>query len=106
MTTKTTIITIVSVLLYTYVLACFGLAGEKVQSVAFIGGLYFLKYGSIAFGYFMAIFLPIRITKALEKRKETLYQIVSNKKIQELAEKTKQTNNKIMEEYIKNEDRI
>jgi hypothetical protein len=54
----------------------------------------------------MAAFLPYRINKALEKRKQKKYEIESEQKIIAAAQKAKATNDKIYNEYIKNEDAI
>jgi hypothetical protein len=103
---KIILMTIVSVALYTYALICFGLAGPEIQSVAFVIGGYILKYGLLAFGFFMSAFLPYRINSALESRKQKKYEIESERKIIEAAQKQKQTNEKIYKEFIKNEDAI
>ena len=103
---KVALITFASVILYAYALVCFGLAGPNIQSIALIVGGYILKYGLLSFGFFMAAFLPYRINKALEKRKQKKYEIESERKIIEAAQKQKQTNEKIYKEFIKNEDAI
>jgi hypothetical protein len=103
---KVSLITIASVILYAYALVCFGLAGPNIQSVALVAGGYILKYGLLSFGFFMAAFLPYRINKALEQRKQKKYEIESEQKIIAAAQKAKATNDKIYNEYIKNEDAI
>lgn len=103
---KVALITFASVILYAYALVCFGLAGPNIQNIALVIGGYVLKYGLLSFGFFMAAFLPYRINKALQKRKEKQYEIESERKIIEAAQKMKKTNDKIYNEYIKNEDAI
>lgn len=106
MNLKVSLITIASVILYAYTLVCFGLAGPNFQSVAIVIGGYILKYGLLSFGFFMSLFLPYRINNALEKRKQKKYEIESEQKIIAAAQKAKATNDKIYNEYIKNEDAI
>ena len=48
----------------------------------------------------------MRVSQALKKREQTKYEIESERKIIEAAQKQKQLNNKIMDEYIKNEDAV
>ena len=103
---KIATISVISGILYAYILAFFGIAGDNIQSIALSIGAIVLKYGLILFGFFMVLFLPYRINKALIKRKEMLYEIESNKKITDAAKKQKELNNKILNEYIKNEDAI
>ena len=106
MNVKIAIITAISVILYVYLLMCIGITGPHIQSIALCIGFYVLKYGLLLFGLVIAGFLPYRINTALEKRKQKLYEIESDKKITELAESKKRMNEKIMNEYIKNEDAI
>jgi hypothetical protein len=50
--------------------------------------------------------LPYRVSQALEKRKQAKYDIESDRKIVEAARKKKAEEEKIMKEFIKNEDTI
>lgn len=106
MNLKITVITLVSMFLYAYALICFGVVGPYYQNIALTIGGYILKYGLILFGLFMASFLPYRISKALALREQAKYEIESEKKIIEAAKKQKKLNDKIYNEYIKNEDSI
>lgn len=106
MNMKLTIITLISMFVYAYALVCFGIVGPYFQDIALVIGGYILKYGLILFGLFMSAFLPVRVSQALKKREQTKYEIESERKIIEAAQKQKQLNNKIMDEYIKNEDAV
>ena len=98
---KVALITFASVILYAYALVCFGLAGPNIQSVALVAGGYILKYGLLSFGFFMAAFLPYRINKALEMRKQKKYEIESEQKIIAAAQKAKEIKDteKTLKEY-------
>lgn len=100
------IITFIAIVLYSILLCCIGIYGENIQTQIIEYGKIILKYLLILFGYFLTIFLPIRIYKQLLLRKERQYQIESNRKIQELAEQKKHLEEKIMQEYVKSEDSI
>ena len=106
MNMKLTIITLISMFVYAYALVCFGVVGPYFQGIALVIGGYILKYGLILFGLFMSAFLPVRISQALKKREQAKYEIESERKIIEAAQKQKQLNNKIIDEYIKNEDAV
>lgn len=100
-------ITFLAITLYTFFLFLIGIFGSTPQHYAIVSGLFILKYGLIAFGFLLAVFLPIRVSKALKQRKEEEYQRESERKIIEAAEQEKRKQEKILEEmYIKNEDAI
>ena len=69
---KVATFTVISIILYAYILVCFGLAGQYTQHMALVIGACVLKYGLILFGFFIAGFLPYRINTALKKRKDAL----------------------------------
>lgn len=98
--------TVVSVFLYTYVLACLGVAGSDVQKTALHCGAFVLKYGAVLFGFVLFAVLPYRIGIALKKREKILYDMKSEQTIAEAERKSKGIKEKIMQEYIKNEDMI
>lgn len=106
MNTKLTLITLCSMFVYAYILVCFGVVGPYFQDIALVIGGYILKYGLIIFGLFMSGFLPYRISQALKQREERKYEIESERKIVEAAQRQKNINDKIYNEYIKNEDAI
>ena len=108
-------ISAVSFLIYSYILVAVGIIGSYPQELALQLGVLFLKYGLIAIGFAATIFLPYRISKALEQRAEEKYQRESDEKIRRIAEEKKRMEDKIAEElkkqdnyddYIKNEDAI
>lgn len=100
-------ITAIALILYTFFLFLIGIFGETIQQHAIEIGLFLLKYGLIVFGFVIAGFLPIRIAKALQQRKDEKYQRESERKIIEAANAEKKKQEKILEEmYIKNEDAL
>lgn len=103
---KIALATFGSIFLYTYILACFGFAGPDIQTLALHGGVIGLKYGLLLFGLVLFAILPYRVSQALEKRKQAKYDIESDRKIVEAARKKKAEEDKIMKEFIKNEDTI
>lgn len=106
MTKKIAAITISLFVLYSYFLCAVGLFGETVQNFSIFYGLIALKYGLVLIGFIAVIFLPYRIHKALLQRAEEKYQRESNKKIMDAAEREKQKQAQILQEYIKQEDSI
>lgn len=108
-------ISAVSFLIYSYILLIIGIFGTNIQGLALQYGMLFLKYGLILIGFAATIFLPYRISKALEQRAEEKYQRESDEKIRKIAEEKIRMENQIAEElkkqdnyddYIKNEDAI
>lgn len=87
---------LISVLLYSVILGSFGVFGETIKN----GLLYFIKhilpYILMAFGYFMVVFLPIRIIQALKRNEELQKEYEADRKLQELANKSKALQEKII----------
>lgn len=83
-------------LIYSVILGFFGVFGETIQS----GLLYFVKnilpYIGIAFGYFMAIFVPVRVIQAMQRNKEIREDFEQDKKLQEHANKSKALQEQIL----------
>ena len=96
-TYKTYIIiaTICSVV-YSIILGFFGIFGTTIQS----GLLYFIKnilpYIGIVFGYFMAIFVPVRVIQAMQRNKAIREDIEQDRKLQEHANKSKALQQQIL----------
>lgn len=103
---KIALICISCLFVYTLLLSCIGIFGVDVQNILFKYGLIFIKWFSIIFGFFMCIFLPIRIIVALEKNKQNKYYTESDEKIRQAGAEKKALEEKILKEYIKSEDMI
>lgn len=106
MTKKIFGITVLSFVLYTILLSCFGLFGTTIQNYTIQYGLIVLKYGLVLFGFALTLFLPIRIHKALLQRAEEKYQRESNAKITAIANQEKKRQENIMKELYNQEDSI
>lgn len=110
---KAPFIAIAGVLVFTLVMACVGAFGPTVMPVARLVGMFLLKWGAIAFGYFLVVFLPFRIISALKRRDEATAAILAenkkiiqhNKQIQQ-KDKEKALEEKILEAYYKQEDEV
>lgn len=105
MTKKIFGITVLSIVLYTVILACVGLFGDTIQNYSIHYSLVALKYGLVLFGFAVALFLPWRIHKALIQRAEEKYQRESTAKIIAAAQKEKETQESIINVY-KQEDAV
>lgn len=106
MNKQVVILSCISLFLYTLLLFCFGIFGSQIQEQVIKYTMVVLKYGLIVMGYVMMIYLPYKITKQMALRKEKLYQIESDKKIQEIGKQKKELEEKILQEYYKSEDSI
>ena len=90
------IIIAISVLVYSVILATFGVFGQTVQN----GLFYFFKnilpiIGSVV-GYGIKIFVPIRVFQAMERNKQIKADIENDKKLQDHALKSKELENNIL----------
>lgn len=103
---KIVLISLLSLILYTILLSCVGVFGGTIQSVVFHYGLIIGKWLLIGFGFFLCIFLPIRVTTALKKNEENKYYAESDEKIRQAGIEKKALEEKIMQEYYKSEDAI
>ena len=103
---KLILVTIGSIFLYTYALACFGLGGPDIQAKALEYGVVCLKYGLLLFGFILFGILPYRISIALKKREKALYDIKAEHTIAEAARRKREVEEKIIKEFVKNEDTI
>lgn len=106
MNKKIVVITALIIILYTFFLFCFGLFGEQMQQYSLHIGKYVLKYGFVAFGFVLAAYMPNRIYKALKQREDERYKRESEARITQAVENEKKAQEKIINEYIKNEDAI
>lgn len=83
-------------IVYSIILGFFGVFGTTIQS----GLLYFVKnilpYIGIVFGYFMVIFVPIRVIQAMQRNKEIKENFEQDRKLQEHANKSKALQQQIL----------
>lgn len=90
------IIIAISVLLYSVALGLCGVFGNTVQS----GLLYFftniVPYICIAFGYFLTIFVPIRVLQATERNKQEKEDRENDLKLQNRIIQNKELENNIL----------
>ncbi len=95
--------TLIMVLVYTLVLGGFGVFGDTLKK----GIMYFMTdivpYIAMAFGYFMAIFLPIRISQALARNKQLKEDREFDKKLSEHAAKSHELQENILKALKTNE---
>ena len=95
--------TLIMVLVYTLVLGGFGVFGGTLEK----GIMYFMTdivpYIAMAFGYFMAIFLPIRISQALARNKQLKEDREFDKKLSEHAAKSHELQENILKALKTNE---
>lgn len=90
------IISIISAIAYSCIIGLFGFFGDSVQS----GLLYFIKnilpFIAVLFGYFLIIFIPIRVFQAIERNKE----IHNNQKIEEKIVEQSESEKEIQEKIL------
>jgi len=90
------IVVLTCTLIYTIILGFFGIFGETIRAAL----LYFIKnilpYIAIVFGYFMSIFVPIRVIQAMQRNKEIREDFEQDKKLQEHANKSKALQEQIL----------
>ena len=69
--------------------------------------IYFVKnilpYLGIAFGYFLVIFIPIRVMQAKERNRQELNNRINEQKLQEHTDNEKELQKKILEALTKEE---
>lgn len=96
-------ISITGAIVYSFVLGITGLYGDTVQSAL----IYFVKnilpYLGIAFGYFLVIFIPIRVMQAKERNRQELNNYINEQKLQEHTDNEKELQQKILEALTKEE---
>jgi len=66
---STKIIIGISIAVYSFIIGLTGLFGETVQNALFFFIKNILPYIGIAIGYFLVVFIPIRVIQALENNK-------------------------------------
>ena len=110
---KASFIAIADVLAFTLVIASIGAFGPVAMPIARLVLMFILKWCAIAFGYFLVVFLPFRISSALKRRDEAAAAIIErnkkiiqhNKQIQQ-KDKEKALEEKILEAFYKEEDEV
>lgn len=90
------IIIAISVLVYSVILATFGVFGQTVQSGLFYFFKNILPIIGIVVGYGLTIFVPIRVFQAMERNKQIKADIENDKKLQDHALKSKELENNIL----------
>lgn len=94
---------LISAVVYTLILGSFGVFGDTLKK----GIMYFMTdivpYIAMAFGYFMAVFLPIRISQALARNKEIREDRAFDKKLSEHANKSHELQENILKALKSNE---
>ena len=92
-----------SALIYSMVLGVFGVFGDTVQT----GVLYFVKnilpVVGILFGYFLIVFIPVRIIQAKDRNRQIMTNRINDQKLQEFSDNEKETQKKILEMLTKEE---
>lgn len=96
-------VSIISAIVYSFVLGLVGLYGVTVQNAL----IYFIKnilpYIGIVFGYFLVIFIPIRVMQAKERNKQELDNRINEQRLQEHTDNEKELQQKILEALTKEE---
>lgn len=90
------IIIAISVLVYSVILATFGVFGKTVQDELFYFFKNILPIIGIVVGYGLTIFVPIRVFQAMERNKQIKADIENDKKLQDHALKSKELENNIL----------
>lgn len=90
------IIIAIGVLVYSVILATFGVFGQTVQNGLFYFFKNILPIIGIVVGYGLTIFVPIRVFQAMERNKQIKADIENDKKLQDHALKSKELENNIL----------
>lgn len=97
------IASILGAIVYTFVLGLTGLYGDTLQNAL----IYFVKkvlpIVGIVFGYFLVIFIPIRVMQAKERNRQELNNRINEQKLQEHTDNEKELQKKILEALTKEE---
>lgn len=102
---STKIIIGVSIVVYSFIIGLFGLFGESIQNALFFFLKNILPYIFILFGYFLAVFLPIRITQALEENKKRQEEFNKDVEMVLRAQREKEIQENILN-ALTDEDRV
>lgn len=102
---STKIIIIVSIIVYSFIIGIFGLFGESIQNALFFFLKNILPYIGILFGYFLAVFLPIRIAQALDANKKRQEEYNKDVEMVLRAQKEKELQENILS-ALTEEDRV
>lgn len=89
------IIIAICVLVYSAILASFGIFGRTIQNGLFYFFKNILPIIGIVIGYGLTIFIPIRVFQALERNKQIKADIENDKKLQNHVLKNKELENNI-----------
>lgn len=98
------IVCLVSILFYTLLLALCGSFGVALQSMVITVFKTVLPILSILFGYFLCIFVPFRVSKALRRNKEKEEQLKADLRLEELANQAKLHKHQILKTIEEGEE--
>ena len=96
-------ISITGILIYTFVLGLIGLYGDTIQGAFIYFAVNILPILGIIFGYFLIIFIPIRVIQAKERNRQELTNYINEQKLQEHVDDEKELQKKILEALTKEE---
>jgi len=92
-------------LVYTDLLALTGIFGVTLQNIFVFFDTKILPYIAIGFGYFLAVFIPVRILQAKERNKQALDNFLKEQKLKQHANNEKEMTEQILK-LLNEEDRI
>lgn len=90
------IIIAIIVVVYSVLLALFGAFGTTIQSAILWVVKNILPYLCMVFGYFLTIFVPIRVISALDRNKKERENVKLDDDLQRHADSEKRLKNQIM----------
>ncbi len=105
MKTSNIILISVIVVLYTIIIGSFGAFGDTIQNALFFFYKNVLPYIGLAFGYFLSIFVPIRVIQALNRNKERNEEIAKEQNLTQRVVDEKELQKNILN-LLTNEDTI
>lgn len=95
MKTSNIILIGILVVFYSFLLGIFGFFGEFISQILIFFVKNILPYICILLGYFLCIFIPIRINQALQRNKKIQEEISKNEKLEKYSKEQKASAEKI-----------
>lgn len=105
MKTSNIVAIVILAVIYTFLLGVFGCFGETLSSAFRYFLVNILPYIGMVFGYFLVIFIPIRVSQALTKNKERDEEMKKDTLLQEYSAKQKQDAERVRQ-LLSKEDEI
>lgn len=102
---KVIVLSVSIAILYSIILGAFGIFGDTIQSAIIFFLKNILPVIAIVFGYFLIVFVPIRIFQAIERNKEIQKNKEVEQNIQEHSDNEKEIQQKILD-LLNNEDTL